>query len=208
MGGSDRGRLPVRPARQRRRGPCAIRGGTGRFIRPAGLFRAGRLWRLDLCAGLCRQARDRQSQRTRPAQRQVVRAAGMLALRGRLAWAHDFNPDRSAAASFLALPGASFAVSSATQARDSALSTSSVEMTWAGGWSAAASFEGEFSRSTRAYAGKASRASPGEPGQRTAVITIDLIGALWPRGEGERMLMRGSNRSHERDCPCPTPSNS
>lgn len=79
---------------------------------------------------------------------------GMLALRGRLAWAHDFNPDRSAAASFLALPGASFAVSGAAQARDSALTTTSVEMTWAGGWSAAASFEGEFSRSTRAYAGK------------------------------------------------------
>lgn len=79
---------------------------------------------------------------------------GVLALRGRLAWAHDFNPDRSAAASFLVLPGASFAVSGAVQARDAALTTTSVEMTWASGWSAAGTFEGEFSAVTRAYAGK------------------------------------------------------
>ncbi|MBR0715079.1 autotransporter domain-containing protein [Bradyrhizobium liaoningense] len=79
---------------------------------------------------------------------------GILTLRGRLAWAHDFNPDRSAAASFLVLPGASFAVNGAAQARDSALTTTSLEMKWASGWSAAATFEGEFSAVTRSYAGK------------------------------------------------------
>ncbi|MCP3477532.1 autotransporter outer membrane beta-barrel domain-containing protein [Bradyrhizobium sp. CCGUVB1N3] len=79
---------------------------------------------------------------------------GILTLRGRLAWAHDFNPDRSASASFLVLPGASFAVSGAAQARDSALTTTSVEMRWANGWSAAATFEGEFSAVTHSYAGK------------------------------------------------------
>ncbi len=35
---------------------------------------------------------------------------GVLTLRARFAWAHDFNPDRAAAATFQALPGASFVV--------------------------------------------------------------------------------------------------
>ena len=39
----------------------------------------------------------------------------MLTLRGRAAWAHDFNPDRSLAATFQTLPGASFVVSGAAQ---------------------------------------------------------------------------------------------
>jgi uncharacterized protein with beta-barrel porin domain len=75
-------------------------------------------------------------------------------LRGRLAWAHDFNPDRSVAAAFQTLPGASFVVNGAAQARDSALTTSSVEMSWLNGWTAAATFEGEFSNVTRSYTGK------------------------------------------------------
>ncbi|WP_453948000.1 autotransporter domain-containing protein [Bradyrhizobium sp. USDA 377] len=81
---------------------------------------------------------------------------GVLTLRGRTAWAHDFNPDRSIAATFQALPGASFVVNGAAQAHDSALTTLAVEMNWLSGWSAAASFEGEFSNVTRSYAGKGS----------------------------------------------------
>ncbi|RTM07378.1 MAG: autotransporter domain-containing protein [Bradyrhizobiaceae bacterium] len=81
---------------------------------------------------------------------------GVLTLRGRLAWAHDFNPDRSAAATFQALPLASFVVDGSAQARDAALTTASVEMRWMNGWSAAATFEGEFSNVTRSYAGKGS----------------------------------------------------
>jgi len=79
---------------------------------------------------------------------------GILTLRGRVAWAHDFNPDRSAAATFQALPGASFVVNGAAQAADSALTTASAEMKWLNGWSLAATFEGEFSQVTRSYAGK------------------------------------------------------
>ena len=78
----------------------------------------------------------------------------MLSLRGRFAWAHDFDPDRNIAATFQALPGASFVVNGARQARDSALTTASAEMKWTSGWSAAATFEGEFSNVTRSYAGK------------------------------------------------------
>ena len=79
---------------------------------------------------------------------------GIFTLRGRLAWAHDFNPDRSILSTFQALPGASFVVNGAAQASDSALVTASAEKKWLNGWSAAAAFEGEFSDVTRSYAGK------------------------------------------------------
>jgi autotransporter-associated beta strand protein len=78
----------------------------------------------------------------------------ILTLRGRLAWAHDFNPDRNIGATFQALPGASFVVNGAAQAHDSALTTASAELKWTNGWSAAATFEGEFSAVTSSYAGK------------------------------------------------------
>ena len=78
----------------------------------------------------------------------------LLTLRGRAAWAHDFNTDRAASATFLALPGASFVVNGAAPARDAALTTASAEMTFISGISLAATFEGEFSQVTRSYAGK------------------------------------------------------
>ncbi|MGM4919640.1 autotransporter outer membrane beta-barrel domain-containing protein [Tardiphaga sp. 813_E8_N1_3] len=78
----------------------------------------------------------------------------ILTLRGRVAWAHDFNSDRSASATFQTLPGASFVVNGAAQARDAALTTASAEMKWMNGWAVAGTFEGEFSDVTRSYAGK------------------------------------------------------
>jgi uncharacterized protein with beta-barrel porin domain len=78
----------------------------------------------------------------------------ILTLRSRFAWAHDFDPDRGIGATFQTLPGASFVVNGAAQAHDSALTTASAEMKWMNGWSAAATFEGEFSQVTRSYAGK------------------------------------------------------
>jgi uncharacterized protein with beta-barrel porin domain len=78
----------------------------------------------------------------------------ILTLRGRLAWAHDFDPDRSIGATFQALPGTSFVVNGAAQASESALTTASAEWKWMNGWSAATTFEGEFSDVTRSYAGK------------------------------------------------------
>jgi uncharacterized protein with beta-barrel porin domain len=78
----------------------------------------------------------------------------ILTLRGRAAWAHDFNADRAAAATFQSLPGASFVVNGATPARDAALTTASAEMKFISGVSLAATFEGEFSDVTRSYAGK------------------------------------------------------
>jgi uncharacterized protein with beta-barrel porin domain len=79
---------------------------------------------------------------------------GVFTLRGRAAWAHDFNTDRAIGATFQTLPGASFVVNGAAQAHDSALVTASAEKKWLNGWSAAATFEGEFSQVTTSYAGK------------------------------------------------------
>ena len=78
----------------------------------------------------------------------------ILTLRGRAAWAHDFNPDRAVGATFQTLPGASFVVNGARQASDAALTTASAEVKWMNGWSATGTFEGEFSNVTRSYAGK------------------------------------------------------
>jgi uncharacterized protein with beta-barrel porin domain len=79
---------------------------------------------------------------------------GVLILRGRAAWAHDFNTDRNVTALFQTLPGAAFVVNGAAQAHDSALVTAAAEMKWLNGWSAAAIFEGQFSNVTNSYAGK------------------------------------------------------
>ncbi len=78
----------------------------------------------------------------------------ILTLRGRFAWAHDFDTDRNIQAVFQTLPGASFVVNGAALARDSALTTASAEMKWLNGISLAATFEGEFSNVTTSYAGK------------------------------------------------------
>jgi uncharacterized protein with beta-barrel porin domain len=78
----------------------------------------------------------------------------ILTLRGRAAWAHNFNIDRSITPVFQTLPGASFVVNGAAQAHDAALVTGSAEMKWLNGFSLAATFEGEFSSVTKSYAGK------------------------------------------------------
>jgi autotransporter-associated beta strand protein len=86
--------------------------------------------------------------------RSFAMQSAILILRGRFAWAHDFNTDRNIQAVFQTLPGASFVVNGAALAHDSALTTVSAEVKWLNGWSAAATFEGEFSSVTQAYAGK------------------------------------------------------
>jgi uncharacterized protein with beta-barrel porin domain len=78
----------------------------------------------------------------------------ILTLRGRLAWAHDYDPDRSIGATFQTLPGASFVVNGAAQLPDKALTSASAEVKWRSGFSLAATFEGEFSGNSTSYAGK------------------------------------------------------
>jgi uncharacterized protein with beta-barrel porin domain len=88
------------------------------------------------------------------ADRSFVVGDAILTLRGRAAWAHDFDTDRSVSATFQTLPGASFIVNGAAMAPDSALITASAETTWRNGWSVAATFDGEFSDVTASYAAK------------------------------------------------------
>ena len=78
----------------------------------------------------------------------------MLTLRGRAAWAHDYNTDRSVTAIFQALPGANFVVNGARGYPDGALVGAGAEMKWLNGFSLAATFEGEFSGNTTSYSGK------------------------------------------------------
>ncbi len=78
--------------------------------------------------------------------RSFALANGILTLRGRFAWAHDFDPDRSIAATFQTLQTASFVVNGAAQAKDSALTTASAEMKWINGWSTAGHLRGRVLR--------------------------------------------------------------
>ena len=78
----------------------------------------------------------------------------LVTLRGRAAWAHNFNTDRGISAIFQTLPASAFVVNGAAQARNSALVGASAEAKWLNGFSVAASFEGEFSNVTDSYAGK------------------------------------------------------
>jgi uncharacterized protein with beta-barrel porin domain len=80
---------------------------------------------------------------------------GVLILRSRAAWAHDFDPNRAVTAIFQALPGASFVVNGARPDADSALVSAGAEMKWLNGFSLAGTFEGEFSGNVTSYAGKA-----------------------------------------------------
>ena len=81
-------------------------------------------------------------------------ASAELTLRGRVAWAHDFDTDRDVAATFQTLPGATFVVNGAAPAADAALVTAAAEIKWTNHWAVLASFDGEFSGTTASYAGK------------------------------------------------------
>lgn len=79
---------------------------------------------------------------------------GVLTVRGRAAWAHDYNPSRAVTALFQTLPGAGFVVNGARVDADSALVSGSAEMKWLSGFSIAGTFDGEFSGNLSSYSGK------------------------------------------------------
>ena len=81
---------------------------------------------------------------------------GVFTLKARAAWAHDWNTDRSATATFQTLPGATFTTNGAQPSADAALASLGAEMKWHNGWTVAGRFDGEFSRTTAGYAGKGS----------------------------------------------------
>jgi uncharacterized protein with beta-barrel porin domain len=83
-----------------------------------------------------------------------VLADGIMTLRSRAAWAHNFNTSRAAVAAFQVLPVSSFVVNGAVQDPDAALVSASAELKWLNGFSVAAGFDGEFSGNVQTYAGR------------------------------------------------------
>jgi autotransporter-associated beta strand protein len=77
-----------------------------------------------------------------------------LTLRGRLAWARDFNTDRNVQATFQALPGSAFVVNGAAPAADTALTTIAAETLWRNGWSTSVTADAQLSDTTHSYSGK------------------------------------------------------
>ncbi|MGB3505129.1 MAG: autotransporter domain-containing protein, partial [Xanthobacteraceae bacterium] len=86
--------------------------------------------------------------------RTMVMGETLFTLRGRAAWAHNFDTARNAAATFQALPGSSFLVNGAAMAPDAALVSAGAEVAWRNGFALAATFEGEFSNNVTSYTGK------------------------------------------------------
>jgi outer membrane autotransporter protein len=77
----------------------------------------------------------------------------VLALKARLAWAHDWVSDPTLAATFETLPGASFTVNGAAPAKDSALATAGAELRLLNGVSVLGKLDGEFASHASTYAG-------------------------------------------------------
>jgi uncharacterized protein with beta-barrel porin domain len=77
----------------------------------------------------------------------------VLALRGRLAWAHDWVSDPTLTPLFQALPGASFVVNGATPAKNSALASVGGELRLANGVTLLGKFDGEFASNASTYGG-------------------------------------------------------
>jgi uncharacterized protein with beta-barrel porin domain len=101
-----------------------------------------------------RTATDTRSELGGRLEKQMVLDGGaLLALRGRLAWAHDWVSDPSLAAAFQALPGASFIVNGATPAQDSALVSAGAELRLANGVALLGKLESEFAAHSSTYAG-------------------------------------------------------
>jgi uncharacterized protein with beta-barrel porin domain len=86
--------------------------------------------------------------------RTTVMGETLFTLRGRAAWAHNFDTVRNAAATFQALPGSGFLVNGAAMAPDAALVSAGAEIAWRIGLALAATFEGEFSNNVTSYTGK------------------------------------------------------
>ncbi|WP_145984329.1 autotransporter outer membrane beta-barrel domain-containing protein [Bradyrhizobium nitroreducens] len=85
----------------------------------------------------------------------VALFGGMMGLRGRLAWAHDFSAGQSIPAAFQALPGQALVAGNAALAPNAALAGVAIELRDLNGWSATANFDSEVSDLLRSYTGRA-----------------------------------------------------
>jgi len=85
----------------------------------------------------------------------VLHPDAALALRARLAWAHDWVSDPTLAATFETVPGAGFTVAGAKPVANAALISSGAELHLADGATIGARFDGEFASRASIYAGTA-----------------------------------------------------
>ena len=83
----------------------------------------------------------------------VYSNSAVLALRGRVAWAHDWVTDPTLAPLFQSLPGASFIVNGAIPAQNSALASAGAELRLANGITLLGKFDGEFASHSSTYGG-------------------------------------------------------
>jgi outer membrane autotransporter protein len=83
----------------------------------------------------------------------AVYSNAVLALRGRVAWAHDWVSDPTLTPLFQAFPGASFIVNGAFLPQNSALASAGGELRLANGITLLAKFDGEFASRSSTYGG-------------------------------------------------------
>jgi autotransporter-associated beta strand protein len=83
----------------------------------------------------------------------LVNPDAVLALRGRVAWAHDWVSDPILASVFQTLPGSNFTVDGAIAAKNSALASAGAELRLANGATLLAKFDGQFASHSSTYAG-------------------------------------------------------
>ena len=77
----------------------------------------------------------------------------LLTLRGRAAWAHDYDTNRAINAAFQTLPGVGFTVTGASAAPDSALVSAGAELKFRNGVALRAKFDGAFANRQTVYGG-------------------------------------------------------
>jgi outer membrane autotransporter protein len=83
----------------------------------------------------------------------LVSDAALLALRARVAWAHDWVSDPILSSVFQTLPGSNFTVDGALPAKNSALTSAGVELRLANGVTLLGKFDGDFASHSTTYAG-------------------------------------------------------
>jgi outer membrane autotransporter protein len=83
----------------------------------------------------------------------ALSSSTVLALRAKVAWAHDWVSDPVFTAAFQMLPTASFLVSGATPPTDLALVSAGGELRLANGFTLIAKFDGEFASHSSTYGG-------------------------------------------------------
>jgi outer membrane autotransporter protein len=77
----------------------------------------------------------------------------VLALRAKLAWAHDSVSDPTLVPTFQALPGANFVVQGAPLPKDSTLTSAGAELRLPSGISLLGKFDGEFAKNAQTLGG-------------------------------------------------------